>query len=235
MRLNAIHTPATPGAIAGSLVRGWWRLLQTRPTDAAIRLLLIQIIFECGWGEHLYSFNVGNAKSLQRSGDWCFRTCGELLTPEAAADLLRRAQPRADDHSKLNVELGDLVQTKAGLRQKVTLHPDHPGSCFRAFITLDEGVRDYLSMMVDRFGEAFDLVPSGDIPAVGAALKRANYFTDEEDHYVGQMVKLSKQRNIRELPIDLSPPAADTTAALAAAQADALRDLTWSLIKEPDK
>lgn len=222
MRLNAIHTPASPGAIARALVVAWWRLLQTQPTDAAVRLLLIQIIFECGWGERLYSFNVGNAKSLQRSGDWCFRTCGELLTPEAAADLLRRAQPRSDGPG-LNVELGDLVQTKAGLRRKVTLHPDHPGSCFRAYLTLEDGVQSHLAMMIDRFGEALELVPAGDIPAVGAALKRANYFTDDEDHYVGQMVKLSKQRNIRELPIDLSPPPADITGRLVADQDAAFR------------
>lgn len=229
MKLDAIHTPASPGAIARSLVVAWWSLLQEPPTREAIMLETARSAFEAGWWREMWNNNVGNAKSHQKEGDWYFIACGELLDP-ARAESLRAADPD-------RVSLGLLINVaKPGeppkMRRSVTFKPDHPACCFRAHATLDDGVRNHVKMMFDNFESAIPAIKAGDISAAVAALA-GRYFTDDPKHYDYSWRDCLRQ--LGDLEIDLSPPAADVTAALDAVQAASLQQLSWGLLKGDDR
>ena len=75
-------------------------------------------------------------------------------------------------------------------------------------------------------------VEAGDAAGFAAALHRARYYTADPSSYAAGLVSL--QREYSHLAIDMSQPARDTLDGLAATQSDALRDLSWALLKESD-
>lgn len=209
------------------MVTAWWRVLQTQPTRDAILTLVAQSAFETGWWQKMHCFNPGNAKSLQRTGDWYFVKCTEYIDPDRAEAMRAAAGKTASGMP--NVELGALVNVaKAGdpprLKRHVTLLPDHPGSCFRAFSSLPEGVSDHLSLVAGRYEKALGLLVEGDTVGYIRELGRSVYYTDSFDHYLATTRACG--RMIDGLPIDLSPPPADIAGRLAADQDAILRAFT---------
>lgn len=229
MKVEAVRTPATKEQIARAIVVAWWHLLQEPPTREAVMLMTAQSAFECGWWHSMWNFNIGNQKSAQRAGDWYFIRCSELLDP-ARAESLRAADPS-------RVSLGLLINVaKPGeppkMRRSVTFKPDHPACCFRAHATLEDGVTDHVRMMFDNFESAIAPIKAGDLSGAVEALA-GRYFTDPAPHY--EFVWRDCLRQLGDLEIDLSPPPADTTGALAAVQAASLQQASWDALREDER
>ena len=225
MKVEAVRTPATVEEIGRALALAWFRLFGEMPAKASIALLLAQSAIETRRWQSCYSWGLGNAKWTPATDtDHCYRECNELLSPGAAKAAFEKAQPRADADG-LNVALGGLIAEK----QIVWFYPDHAASAFRAFATLEEGALDYLSLLATRFGSAWPSVKAGDPVGFVTRLAASHYFTAPLPGYLKPVESLF--REYLRLEIDLSPPAPDTSGALAAAQDASLRDLSWSLLK----
>jgi hypothetical protein len=54
---------------------------------------------------------------------------------------------------------------------------------FRAYGSLDEGARDYVSLVRSRFPQAFHSAAAGDLDGFAHALKQAHYYTAPESEY----------------------------------------------------
>ena len=227
MRVEALRTPCGPAELGRALYLASLSLLNAPLTRPAVDLLLAQWALETGRGRACYSWNLGNVKSTPAwQGDHCERYCNELLTEQQARDAHSRATLTPD--GTLDVILGGVV----GGKRIVNFYPPNPASRFRAFHTLEEGALDYLSILADRFASAWRYLEAGDAAGFAAALHRARYYTADPKAYAAGLVSL--QREYSHLTIDLSPPARDTLDGLTATQSDALRDLSWALLKESD-
>jgi hypothetical protein len=78
-RLQDQLTPVTPGQVLASLETGWTRLFGAPPHRTSLLVLLSQWALETGRGRSMHCYNLGNVKSNQQSGDWCFFRCDEIL------------------------------------------------------------------------------------------------------------------------------------------------------------
>lgn len=228
MKIVATNTPATREAFAAAVVRAWWHVLQTQPTHDSILTLVAQSAFETGWWKKMWCNNPGNAKSLQRAGDWYFIRCTEYIDPAHAEAMLSAAGKTVDGVP--NVELGVFVNfAKPGapprMKRHVTLLPDHSGACFRAFPTLDAGVLDHFSLVVGQYASAFEFLVRGDTYGFIKALGAATYYTDSFEHYFSTVDACKKM--LKDLVVDLSPP----PPAQVVPQFS-LQNLTWSIIDE---
>lgn len=65
----------------------------------------------------------------------------------------------------------------------VAIEPPAIGCRFRAFLSLDAGVSDYLATVRARFGSAWPAVLAGDPESFAALLKAAGYYTAPEPSY----------------------------------------------------
>ena len=227
MRVEAIHTPCDPAELGRALYLASLSLLNAPLTRPAVDLLLAQWGLETGRGRACFNHNLGNVKSAPAwQGDHCERYCNELLTEQQARDAHSRATLTPD--GTLDVILGGVV----GGKRIVNFYPPNPATRFRAFDSLEAGALDYLSILADRFASAWRYLEAGDAAGFAAALHRARYYTADPKAYAAGLVSL--QREYSHLTIDLSPPARDTLDGLTATQSDALRDLSWALLKESD-
>jgi flagellar protein FlgJ len=59
----------------------------------------------------------------------------------------------------------------------------HVQQGFRAYGSLDEGARDYVSVLRSRFPQAFHSAAAGDVDGFAQALKQSGYYTAPEQEY----------------------------------------------------
>jgi hypothetical protein len=85
---------------------------------------------------------------------------------------------------------------------------------FRAYGSLDEGARDYISVLSTRFPQAYAQAASGNVDGFAHALKQSHYFTASEDQYaaglrsaVGQSVGGPAPAPIEPVPTGLATSA----------------------------
>ncbi len=78
-RLPDQLTPVSPTQVLESLGRAWQLLFSTRPHRTSLLVLLAQWALETGRGHSMHCYNLGNVKSDQQHGDWCFFRCNEIL------------------------------------------------------------------------------------------------------------------------------------------------------------
>jgi hypothetical protein len=62
---------------------------------------------------------------------------------------------------------------------------------FRAYASLDEGARDYVSVVRSRFPQAFQSAAAGDLDGFAHALKQAHYYTAPESEYAAGLRALA--------------------------------------------
>lgn len=63
---------------------------------------------------------------------------------------------------------------------------------FRAYASLDDGARDFVSTMKTRFGGAVDAASRGDVAGFASALKRSGYYTASETDYARGLASLMR-------------------------------------------
>lgn len=156
----------------------------TRPSLETIYVLLAQWNIETG-GKSMHLYNIGNIKGEinSPSHNWTLFSCNEFVTPLVANMVLQGARARTDGPVGPNVVITEPRVMNSEGKIEIWLYPPHPGSCFRAYESLQEGVEDYLRTLHDRFPLAWPEVLSGDPIAFGYALGRNHYFTAPIDAY----------------------------------------------------
>jgi hypothetical protein len=170
-RLQDQLTPVTPPQLFSALAGAWQKAFNETPHRTSLLVLLAQWALETGRGRSMHCYNLGNVKSSQKSGDWCFFRCNEIINGK-----------------------------------EVWFEPDHPGCCFRAFATLDDGALDYLNTLHDRFKPAWPAVVAGDPQSFVHLLKINRYFTADEAQYTNSVVSLFNEFS-RTLPLTVSSSA----------------------------
>lgn len=210
----ATKTPITAQDLFNALCRAYQATQGSRPRAATILLLVAHSAFETGWWKSMWNFNLGNAKGHPGGAtDWTFYRCSELL-PETQAQGLAK-DPR--------VTLGrlrparDIGGRTLPATREVFFSPNHPGCCFRAFVSLDEGTSDYLTLLARRFSDsnekkdAWSQALAGDVTKFVTALKAKGYFTDELGHYLAQVTSVYQRVQGMHLDTSLAgdtPPSA---------------------------
>jgi len=171
--LVAEKTAVTAQQMALALHEAYHRYFNSHPNRDSIRILLSQWALETGWGKSMWCFNVGNAKSRNGDGhDWCFFKCNEVIK-RSTAEALQRASPAT----------AKIASYRSDGLCVIWFHPKHAWARFRAFRTLEDGVRDHLRLIVQKFDKAWPCIVKGDPVEYSRALKRQGYYTADEAQY----------------------------------------------------
>lgn len=181
-------TPGTPSEVYAALRRAWVAQLGTEPKRASLLILCAQWALETGWGKSCHGWNLGNVKGKPDGSDgrsWAFFACNEILPVGMARNYVARAGQRRDGNGPSAV-----ITRATATAATVWFYPPHPGCCFRAYATLDEGAADYLGLLRKRFASAWPAVVAGDPAAFGRALKAAHYYTADEAEYTRGLVSI---------------------------------------------
>jgi len=78
-KLDDELTPVSPSDVAAALTTAWSALFGADAHRTSILVLLSQWALETGRGASMHCYNLGNVKSDQKAGDWCFFRCDEVL------------------------------------------------------------------------------------------------------------------------------------------------------------
>ena len=140
-RLEAVVTPVKTAEVIAALWHAWRSYWGTSPPKReSIQLLAAQWALETGWGKSCMCYNLGNVRGSTTDGCcWQFYKCNELLPIDQATRLVQVGRGLV----YITSEVGDKVWT--------WFVPDHPGSRFRAFESLEAGALDYMTIMMRRF------------------------------------------------------------------------------------
>lgn len=188
--LAARKTPIAASDLKLALTQAWCTKFGSEPPTNAVELLMSQSALETGAWAKCIAFNIGNVKSAGTSGDFCFFTTHEVVSPEQADRLVAASTPTAPAYKVSDTD--------------VVLEPRHPGCRFRAFSTLDEGAAWYLDFLTTHYAAAWDAVVAGDPFAFVHSLKQHGYFTADEGQYLSGVCRFFDEY--------ASPALADMTA-----------------------
>jgi hypothetical protein len=178
-------TNVTVQEMADALYAAWCRYFGGPPEHKSIMVLLAQWALETGRGKHMHNFNVGNVKARPDGPyDYQFYACNEKLKTEQALKM-QQADPKG---AKITRDNGDGTCW-------IWFYPKHPGCCFRAFKTLEDGVFDHLVLLVNhaRFKQAWPAVSAGAPEQFSKLLRKAGYYTADEATYTAGVVRLFKE------------------------------------------
>ncbi len=78
-KVEAVLTKASVEEVKQALGLAWISLCGERPSPESICVLLAQWALETGRGASMWNYNLGNVKSHQKSGDWCFFRCNVVI------------------------------------------------------------------------------------------------------------------------------------------------------------
>lgn len=176
-----LRTTPTMADYVRAVVRAWPLVGDGFPTEASVAVLWSQYMIETG-GRSCFGWNIGNAKHFKGDGfDYhMLRGVWEGVTPVTAGNLIAAGLASRDpspDHAKA---------VGAG-RVSVLFEPPHPQTWFRAFGSLDEGMREHLQLLRRRFNGAWPSVLAGDFGGFARALKAQGYFTADAGAYAAGM------------------------------------------------
>lgn len=78
MKVTAKRTPVSPSEMKKAMLQSSQAIGEPL-TNEAVSVLLAQWALETGWGRSMYCYNIGNIKSDQKSGNWYFIRCREVI------------------------------------------------------------------------------------------------------------------------------------------------------------
>lgn len=188
--LPDVKTVVTPQQMATAICYAYYRYFNSWPRRDSVRILLAQWALETGWGKSMHCYNIGNVKSKKGDGyDYCFFACNELLS-KSVAEFFKVKDPN----------LVKVTSYRSDGLCVVWFYPNHPSCRFRAFKTLEDGVYDYLLLLVQRFTKAWHCVASGDPVEFSRALKQQKYYTADEASYTRTLKSIFDKLECIELP-----------------------------------
>lgn len=189
-KIDDLVTPVSIPALAGALLGGYPLVMgdgQTFRSAKSFAAALAQLLLESGNGQKNHNFNFGNEKlSAAWEGLYCQFTCDEIFDARMTA-LARTKGPCG------------VALWKGGPNNRVILSPPHPWSSFIAFENADQGAARYIEFLScsDRYKAAWHALLSGDAAAFSHELRRAGYYTADEDVYTKGLVSIAT----RSLPM----------------------------------
>lgn len=189
-RLAAEQTSCTPEQMFYALGNAWVQLFDEQPKSPSLCCLLSQWALETGWGKSCWCWNIGNFKSYDGDNrNYTYYKCDERFDKATAARYLANAGIRADGSGLPNV-----AHESDNSDNTVSLWfwPDHPVSRFRAYKTIQEGSKDYVESLFNRFSKAWPAILHGDPTNFIHQLKVQGYFTADEATYTKTTVSLFK-------------------------------------------
>lgn len=206
-RLSDKLTPCTPQEMFYALGNSWVQLFNERPKKESLYCLLAQWAVETGWGKSCHCWNIGNFRSREGDGrDYVFYECNELLSDATAQKYVSNAKPRSDDPEKLDAVI---TGTAKNGNLIVWFYPDSSGSRFRAYDTIEEGAKDYVSSLHDRFHKAWPAIVSGDPTEFIRQLRIQKYFTAIESVYSKTVNLLFSRFSKMEFDLERLPIVSD--------------------------
>jgi len=174
------------------LGRSWFELFQSVPSRESIAVLWAHWAHETGRGKSCIQYNIGNIKYVEGKwdGDFTQFTTHEILSTERAKYwknwAVENRTPRAVK----------VVKTLANNKCVVYFYPCNPPNpvcSFRAYPSLLEGTRDYLSLLKSRFSPAWPAVESGEILRFTDLLYKNKYFTADPKKYGLSLQSLQRE------------------------------------------
>lgn len=202
----------------------WVQIFNEPAKKEQLVVLLAQGALETGNFSKMWSYNVGNIKSLPNDGrDYTFYKCNEILPVETANKLL--LSQKAD---------GGKVVITSYMADKcnVDFYPSHKYSRFRAFNSLEEGVIDYLNFLYTKYRPAWSAVLSGDPVNFVHLLKVNHYFTADEATYTASVVSIFNKFSKLNIDLDSLPVVSEETKQkITNLVSLSLQDLSTEIIK----
>lgn len=120
-----------------------------------------------------------------------------------------------DGHSYCQFRCDEVIGGKV-----VWLDPPNPGCSFRAYVTLEAGVLDYLTLLHKRFAGAWPDVVAGQPADFARDLKAQHYYTADVTLYTRALVALYEEFDRTIPPDELTPSIPTDNAALDVAVAE---------------
>lgn len=156
------RTPVSRDEFMNSLSRIWDEIFPNIPkTEKGLATIYSKVAFETGGLKLMYNYNIGNIKALPNKGKWTGFNCSER------------------------------IQDNTGKIKNIKFTKKHPICYFRAFDSLDEGIRFYLDFLNSagkgRYKEALLAGAKGDVDTFANKLKEAGYYTDDPKTYASGM------------------------------------------------
>jgi hypothetical protein len=188
-RLEPKRTPLEYPGIINALLLAW----EGTPTRSAVRLAAAQIAIESGLNSCM-NFNISGIKAKQNGATcWQYFSTTEYYTPEQLKDAQAKAIPFPNSLKIIG---------QSGTKTKVTLYPDHPACCFRAFESLAEAMADHLAFLRLKFPEGLKGLIEGDAQKFAVGLTygvHGAYFTAPLGEYVAGL-KYRYAECLRKVP-----------------------------------
>jgi hypothetical protein len=176
----AVHTtkPAL-GNVVIALGAAWPAL-----SDEGARTLAAQFMAETGGGRYCFNWNLGNVKAGPNEPHMYLRNVWEVDTPDGASAAAARSGGLA--HLATPEEIAKHGWACPLGKAIVVFEPPHAACRFRAYASLDDGIRHWVAYherVATRDATYLDSLNSGDTAAVAHALKRAHTYTAAESDY----------------------------------------------------
>lgn len=173
------RTAMTMADYVRAVVRNW--PASGVPLEKSVAVLWAQYMIETG-GSACWNWNIGNVKHVKGDGHDYHMLNGvwEGVSPVGAKQLIDSGQAVVDTSTVHAKAVG------AG-RVSVIFSPPHPATWFRAFKTLDEGMREHLQFLSKRFAKSWPAVLEGDFVSFANLLRSQGYFTASAEAYANGM------------------------------------------------
>lgn len=172
--IPAVKTPVTLEAMRDAMRAAWGG----QPSFGALTLAISHSALECGYWKSCWNFNIGNSKAGDSwTGGVCFFECGEEFP-------IARARALAADPTR-HVRIVREYTAKSGAPMaSIVASPPDPICRFRAFTSLEAGVRDHLAMLRQNFPRSWSALQTGSVSAYAGQLAAEHYYTDSLEHYL---------------------------------------------------
>jgi hypothetical protein len=152
---EAVRTKFSTLDFVGALIEAWRKEFGTTPTIGQVRLVFSKFSHETAGGNSCWNFNIGNIK-------WKLNSDNGMA--EGATAL---------------TGVWEIVNGK-----KVILEKTDPGSWFRSYKTLSNGIIDYLKLLnSQRYSYAFQALKEENLMEYVQRLHDKGYFTDTVENY----------------------------------------------------
>lgn len=155
------RTSYTVPQMIEAFIRAWYHEFNEMPKKEAIGVIWSQTAIETGATTSMWNNNIGNVK----------------YSPNK--------DPNADTGVKymMLANVWEIIKGK-----KIIFQPPDPATWFRAFDTLEEGIRFQLNFLKNkRYKSSWKAVEAGDPVQFAHLLKVAKYYTAPEDEYAKGM------------------------------------------------
>jgi len=164
-------------------------------TEAGVRTLTAQSMYETGEWMHCYNWNLGNVKAPLPSVPHMYLAHNLECKPQAEAERLVQ-----DGHGQVHIATPEEItqrrwQGRCDGTSYVVFEPPHAFARFRAYGTLLEGAQRWIAHhqgIAHTYPDYVNEVNTGDTTAVAHTMSQAGYYNGSETAYSAGMARYKK-------------------------------------------